>query len=339
MPTVVYVACADSREIHVGHLHNAGGAVHVIQQAAVPGTVMPLAVSPNRRFVYAGLRSEPFSVAALAIDAAGGTLRLAGTTPLPDSMAYISTDKTGRVLFGASYSGDRISVNLIDADGRVEAEPVQMLQTAPHPHSILTDASNGYVLVPCLGGDVILQYRFDAETGRLSPNAAPAAEAKSKAGPRHLVFHPNGRFAYCTNELDATVGSYRFDPAAGTLTPIGTASLLPEDHQGSPPFAAADIHVRPDGRYLYASERASNTLSAFRIDQAGGVAARVQIVPTEDTPRGFRIDPWGRYLLAVGQVSNQMTSYTLDADTGRLTPRHRYSMGRNPNWVEIVNLP
>ena len=339
MPTVVYIACADTREIHVGHLDNATGTVEVIQKAVVPGLVMPLAVSPNRRFVYACLRSEPYSVATLAIDSDLGTLRLAATAPLPDSMAYISTDKTGRFLFGASYSGDRISVNPIDADGRVEAEPEQMLRTASHPHSILTDASNGFLFVPCLGEDMILQYRFDPPTGRLSPNAPPAAEAKRKAGPRHLVFHPHGRFAYCTNELDATVGSYRFDQATGTLTPIGTVSLLPEGHQGRPPFAAADIHVTPDGRYLYASERASNTLSALRIDPASGAAARVQNVPTEDQPRGFQIDPRGRYLLAVGQVSNQMTSYAIDAGTGRLTPRHRYPVGRNPNWIEVVNLP
>lgn len=339
MPTVVYTACADSREIHVGRLDGATGAVETIQNAAVPGAVMPLAVSPNRRLMYACLRSEPFAVATLAIDSAAGTLRLLATAPLPDNMAYISADRTGRFLFGASYSGDRISVNPIDADGRPEAEPVQMVRTASHPHSILTDASNGFLFVPCLGGDVILQYRFDPATGRISPNAPPAAEAERKAGPRHLVFHPHGRFAYCTNELDATVGTYRFDPAAGTLTPNGTASLLPEDHQGSPPFAAADIHLTPDGRYLYASERASNTLSAFRIDPASGAGARVQIVPTEDKPRGFQIDARGRFLLAVGQVSNQMTSYAIDAETGRLTPRHRYPMGRNPNWVEIVNLP
>lgn len=339
MPTVVYAACADSREIHVGSLDDASGAVEVIQKAVVPGVVMPLAVSANRRLLYACLRSEPFSVATLAIDSAAGTLRLLATAPLPDNMAYISTDRTGRFLFGASYSGDRISVNAIDADGRVEAEPVEVLRTASHPHSIVTDASNGYLFVPCLGSDVILQFRLDGAAGRLSPNAPPAAEAKRKAGPRHLVFHPHGRFAYCTNELDATVGSYRFDAAAGTLTPIGTATLLPEGHQGSPPFAAADIHVRPDGRYLYASERASNTLSAFRIDPASGGAARVQNISTEDKPRGFQIDPGGRFLLAVGQASNQMTSYAIDAETGRLTPRHRYPMGRNPNWVEIVNLP
>jgi 6-phosphogluconolactonase len=339
MPTVAYTACADSRQIYVGLLDDETGAVNTVQKVPVPGVVMPLAISPNRRFLYACLRSEPFAVATLAIDQTGGGLELLATVPLPDNMAYISTDKTGRFLFGASYSGNTISVSPVGADGLVGREAVQTHATESHPHSIITDPSNEYVFVPCLGGDVVLQYRFDSATGRLSPNAPAAAGAKMKAGPRHLIFHPDGRFAYCTNELDATVGAYRFDAAAGTLAPLGAATLLPDGHQGAPPFAAADIHIRPDGRYLYATERASNTLSAFRIDAATGAISRTANVPTENKPRGFRIDPKGRYLLAVGQVSGQMTCYAIDAETGSLTDRHRFAMGRNPNWVEIVDLP
>lgn len=339
MPTVVYVASADSREIYVARLEGATGAVDVVQRALVPGMVMPLAISPDRTFLYAGLRSEPFSAATLAIDPASGILSLLATSPLPDNMAYLATDRTGRFLFGASYSGDKISVNSIGRDGLVGATPLQVLATDRHPHSILTGPSNTHLFVPCLGGDMILQYTFDAATGGVAPHTPPAAEAKKKAGPRHLVFHPNRRFAYCTNELDATAGAYRFDEAAGTLSPIGARSLLPAGHQGSAPFAAADLHVTPDGRYLYASERASNTLSGFRIDTETGALAPACSVPTEAGPRGFNVDPSGRYLLAVGQASNHMTCYEIGPETGALVPRHRYPMGENPNWVEIVDLP
>lgn len=339
MPTVVYVAAADSREIFVGHLDNATGAVAVIQQAAVPGAVMPLAISPNRTFLYACLRSEPYAVATHRIDGATGRLRLIGTAPLPDSMAYLSTDQTGRFLFGASYAGDKISVTSIGRDGLAGGTPLQIVATDPHPHSIVADPSNQYVFVPCLGGDVILQYRFDPAKGRLAPNTPRAAEAAKGAGPRHLVFHPNRRFAYTTNELDATAGAYRFDAAAGTLAPIGTRTLLPAGRGGRAPLAAADLHVTPDGRFLYASERVSNTLSGFAIDAATGNLVPVGSVPTESKPRGFNIDPRGRYLLAAGQVSNHVTSYAIDAETGALAPRHRYPMGANPNWVEIVDLP
>lgn len=337
MPTVVYVASADSREIFVAHLDNATGALEVVQQAAVPGVVMPLAISPSRTFLYACLRSEPFAAAILRIDPASGMLTLLSTVPLPDNMAYIATDKTGRFLLAASYSGDRISINPVGADGVVNAPPVQVVATDPHPHSIATDPSNRYVFVPSLGGDVVLQYRFDSRTGRVTPNTPPTAAAKPKAGPRHLVFHPSLRFAYCTNELDATVGAFRLDEG-GTLAPIGTNTLLPPGHAGRAPFASADIHVTPDGRYLYASERASNCLAGFKIDAQTGDLMPAGTYLTEDKPRGFNIDPRGRWLLAVGQVSHHLTSYAISAATGSLTPQHRYPMGRNPNWVEIVDL-
>ncbi|HLW48244.1 MAG TPA: beta-propeller fold lactonase family protein [bacterium] len=338
MPAVVYVACADSQEICVGHLDGATGALNVIQRAPVPGAVMPLAIGPGRKFLYAGLRSEPFSVATLAIDQTAGTLRLDTMAPLPDNMAYLSTDKTGRFLLSASYPGNKMSINPIGRNGAVKGRPVQIVLTPPHPHSILTDPSNRHVFVPCLGADTIMQYRFNSDNGRVTPNTPPAVEAARKAGPRHLVFHPFRPFAYSTNELDATVGAYRFDAAAGALAPIGTWTLLPPGHAGGAPFAAADIHVAPDGRFLYASERASNSLAAFTVDAETGMLAPAGTVRTEEKPRGFNIDPRGRYLLSVGQVSHHLTSYAIDPRTGALAPRHRYAMGANPNWVEIVHL-
>jgi len=265
-------------------------------------------------------------------------LTLRSTVPLPDNMAYVSTDPAGRFLFGASYSGDKIAVNSIGRNGLVDARPAQVLATRPHPHSIVTDPAGRFLFVPCLGGDAILQYEFDGRAGRLTPNRVASVATKANAGPRHLVFHPTGRFAYCTNELDATVGAYRVDAGAGTLTALGVQSLLPPGFVGPAPFASADVHVTPDGRYLYASERMSNRLAAFRIDGNTGMPAPAGGFPTEEKPRGFNIDPAGRYLLAVGQASNHLTCYTIDADSGRLTARHRYPMGRNPHWVEIVEI-
>src|SRR5207302_11089844 len=109
-------------------------------------------------------------------------------------------------------------------------------------------------------------YRFGQTTGRPAPTTPPFVESAKGAGPRHLVFHPGGRFAYATNGLDATVAAYQFDAASGTLRPAGTARGLPPDFAGPPPFAAADLHVTPDGRFLYASERVSSPLAAFKLD-------------------------------------------------------------------------
>jgi 6-phosphogluconolactonase len=262
--------------------------------------VGPLAISPNRRLLYASLRAEPYSVATLAIDPINGRLRLLSIAPLPDNMCYLSVDKTGRFLLGASYGGDKISINPIDNHGLVDARPVQVTPTPPRPHSIMTDPANRHVLVPSLGADVILQFRFDAATGRATPNEPASAAAKKGAGPRHLIFHPSHQFAYGTNEVDATVGGYRYDATTGTLAAIDTETLLPPGFHAPGPYAAADIHVTPDGRHLYATERSSNTIGGFKINEQNGMLTPIGIIPTEHQPRGFNIDPRGRFLLAVG---------------------------------------
>ncbi|MFC9436643.1 lactonase family protein [Nocardia sp. NPDC057030] len=333
---VVYVSNADSREISVLALDSAG-VLTPVESVPAGGTVMPMAIRPDRRFLYAGLRSEPFAVTTYAIDPVSGRLTAAATTPLPDNMAYLATDRTGRFLFSASYSGNQIAVNPISGNGVVAAPPVAVLGTAPHAHSIVADPSNRQVFAAVLGGDHLLQYRFDATSGRLTPHRPAAVGTELGAGPRHIVFHPSGRVAFVTNELNGTVGSYLFDPETGTLTPVSSISVLPENFSGSP--WTSDVHITPDGRYLYVSERTSDTLVGFRVDGTPGALEPLGHTPTESQPRGFAIDPRGRFLVAAGQNSDAITSYAIDHATGALTALHRVPVGRNPNWVEIIDLP
>lgn len=336
--TMAYVSNADSKDIYVLTLDNKNGAVSLVQKVPVTGTVMPLALSPNHRYLYASLRSAPFSVSSFQIDQASGRLSLLSTVPLPDNTAYLSTDKTGRFLFAASYMGDKISVNPIGPQGFVQPQPIDVIPTRKNAHSIVTDPSNSYVFASNLGGDIILQYKLDPISGHLTPNATPFVETKHGAGPRHILFHPNGRFVYATNELDGTVNTYKFDPATGTLTLLTSTSVVPAGFSGGAP-ATSDLHSTPDGRYLYVAERTSNTLAAFQVDGETGALTLIGNYPTETQPRGFNIDPRGRFLLAVGQKSNGMTAYAINQETGALAPLKHYEMGKNPNWVEIVDIP
>jgi 6-phosphogluconolactonase len=209
----------------------------------------------------------------------------------------------------------------------------------------MADAANRHVLAPTLGNDSVSQFRFDATTGMLAPNAPPAVRVKEKAGPRHFAFHPNGKLVYVLGELDASVYVFGYDAGSGQLKEKQTVSALPPDLQGKPgrreggAWGAADLHITPDGRFLYASERTSSTLAGFRVDPANGTLSPIGSVPTEKQPRGFNIDSAGRYLLAVGQLSHGLSSYRIDAETGNLTKLKEYPMGKNPNWVEIVDLP
>ena len=335
--TMVYVANAESREIGVLTLDETNGHVKEITRVGVSGTVMPLAISPDRRFLYAGLRSEPYSVTTFAINQANGALTPLSTVPLPDNMAYISTDRSGRFLFGASYSGDKISVSPIGQQGFAQPRPVQVIATRPKAHAILSDPSNSWVFATNLGGDIILQYRFNAVTGTLTPNTPPFVETAKGAGPRFFRFHPGGRFVYAINELGDAVDAYRFDAMNGTLTLANSVKVAPRDLNGTP--SPADLHITPDGRFLYASERTSNTIAAYRIDLEAGALTLISHTPTETKPRGFAIDPRGRYLLAVGEISNAMTSYAINQQTGVLTPVFQAPMGKDPNWVEIIDIP
>src|SRR5437764_4111479 len=336
--TVVYVSNAGGPEIHVMALDRASGALDLIEKIAVPGmaspTSMPMALSPNRRILHAALRSEPFTAASFAIDPASGRLRHLGNAPLDDSMAYITVDKTGRWLLCASYPGGKLTINPIDGEGRIAAPPNQIVRDRPKAHCVVVDAANQHVYCPVLDQQIILQLKFDAVTGRVSPNTPGEIATKPGAGPRHLAFHPSGRFLYLITETTATIGAYAVG-ANGTLRELQFVDMLAPDYTG--PIAAADLHVTPDGNFLYGSERRTSTLAGFRIDPANGTLSPIGRWPTETTPRGFAIDPRGRFLLSVGLDSNGMAVHAIAQD-GTLDPLKHYPMGKMPNWIEFLDL-
>jgi 6-phosphogluconolactonase len=339
--TFVYVGNADSQDITILELKSSGELIAVgtavVPGPAKPGSSMPLAVSPDKKRLYAGLRNEPYSAVTFAIDAKTGRLAPAGSGPLADSMAYIATDRSGKFLLSASYGGNKVSVNPIGPDGIVQAA-LQIIETQPNAHCILTDPTNHYVLHTSLGGDLVYQEKFDARTGKLTPNDPPSVSVKAKAGARHLVFSPNGKFVYLVDELDASIYVFPWDAKTGTLKKeVQVTTSLPKGFEGKP--WAADIHLTPDGKFLYASERTTSTLAAFSVDPRTGLLTPIDSYPTEKQPRAFNVDPTGHYLLSVGQLSNSMTSYTIDKATGKLTKLKEYPVGKNPNWVEIVSLP
>ena len=334
--TWVYVSNADSQEISVLELDRGQGALKPVQTLNVGGTVMPMAVSHDKRVLYAALRSQPFRVVSLSIDAATGKLQKLGEAPLADSMANIDLDASGKWLFAASYQGGKISVNAIGKDGA--AGPIQQLvQTAPNAHAIHADASNRFVLATSLGGDNLSSWRFDAEKGLLSANDPPLTQGTAKSGPRHFVWDKAQRRVYLLDELDAAVHVFAWDAARGTLKLEQSTTALPPGFTGKP--WAADLHLTPDGRFLYASERTSSTLAAFKVDAATGQLQPIGHTPTEKTPRGFAIDPSGRYLIAAGQESHGISLYAIDSATGALGKPSRMDVGKNPNWIEIVDAP
>ena len=213
MKTIVYVSNAGSGEISVLDLDMGTGNLSALQTVDVGGLVMPMAVSPDRRFLYVARRSDPMAAVTLAIDASG-LLTHVGEAALPASMACICTDRSGRFLLAASYQGNQVTVSAIGADGPVQ--PVhQVVHTAPNAHMVRVDASNRFVFATSLGGGHLMQMRFDATQGMLTPNDPPYVDIRSGAGPRHVDIHPDGRIVYLLNELDASLDVLALDPGVG----------------------------------------------------------------------------------------------------------------------------
>ncbi|MDA8457316.1 beta-propeller fold lactonase family protein [Acidovorax sp. GBBC 3334] len=335
--TWVYVSNADSQDVSVYELDRAAAVLRPVETQALGGQAMPMAVSPDKRVLYVALRSQPFRVTSLAIDPATGRLRKLGEAALADSMANIDTDATGRWLFAASYPGHKITVNSIGQDGAVGAVQ-QLIPTAPNAHAIHADASNRFVFATSLGGDHLSSWRFDPDKGVLTANEpALTPVAPEKSGPRHFVWDKAQRYMYVLDELDAGLHVMAYDAGRGTLRAVQRTTTLPAGFTGKP--WGADLHLSPDGRTLYASERSSSTLSAFRVDGATGQLQLLGQVATEKTPRGFAIDSTGRFLIAAGQDSHSVSLHPIDPATGLPGAPSRVAAGRNPNWVEIVELP
>jgi 6-phosphogluconolactonase len=335
MATVVYVSNADSGDISVLSLNEVTGALGALQTVEVGGMVMPLAISPDQRFLYAARRSEPMAVVAFGIARDSGRLTKISEAPLPASMAYIATDETGRWLFSASYGGNMLAVSPIGADGRPQAA-TQQIPTAPKAHCIRPAPGNRHVFATTLGGGMVMQFRFDAGTGTLTPNAPYPLMLRTESGPRHLAFHPTAPFVMLLNELDASLDVLALDRERGTLSLAHTVSTLPPGFTGEP--WAAELRFTPDGRFLYTSERRSSTLALFAVDATSGGLTPLGHAATQAQPRGFTLTPSGRFLLAAGQASHQLSVSRVNADTGALSEVSVHAVGQNPNWVEALSL-
>jgi len=301
-----------------------------------------LAFHPNERFIYGCGKN----LSAFAIDQQSGELTFLNAIPYPkQGLCHLSVDKTGSYVLSAGYGAGTIVVQRIEKDGRlgkqsalVQHEGSSILegrQNAPHAHSINLDAGNKYAFAADLGTDDIFIYRFDAETGTLEPAEQPSISTKPGAGPRHFSFHPNGRFAYVINELDSTVGAYRYDASAGRLEQIETQTTLPDDFKGA--NSTAEVVVHPSGRFLYGSNRGHNSIAVFAIDQATGKLTFVEHMSTGGKwPRNFCVDPTGKFLLAANKQSDNIRVFRIDQQSGKLTLTPHIAEVPHPSCIRFL---
>lgn len=294
-----------------------------------------LAIAPNRRRLYAVNEVEDFggkksgALSAFAIDQRTESLRLLNQQPsLGGAPCYVVVDRTGRFLLVANYYGGNFAVLPIRRDGSLgEATDLKQdsgssinaeRQEGPHAHCIVLDPTNQFAYACDLGTDKIMIFKFDARLGKLIPARTPWVQVNPGGGPRHLTFHPGAEYAYVINELHATITAFTRDRVQGDLKEVQTIATLPSDFSGA--NTSADIHVSPNGRFLYCSNRGHDSIAAFRIDQRNG---KLNFIAHESsrgkTPRNFAIDPTGALLLVANQNSDNIVSFRLDPETGQLS--------------------
>lgn len=311
-----------------------------------------LAIASNGRFIYSVNEGEDSlgkggRVTAFSFDAAAGTLKqLNQQSSGGNNPCYIAIDKTGRWITVGNYSTGNLAVLPITDDHSLGfvtevfshsgSGPNKDRQEAPHVHATVFSPDNKFLFVPDLGIDKIMVYSFNSSTGKLTRAGSSFVTVKGGSGPRHLDFHPSGKYAYLMQELSGTVTTFKYQPG-GQLKAIQTLSALPGDFHGA--MGSADIHVSPDGRFVYCSNRGeSNSITIFSADPTSGLlTVKGHQSTLGKTPRNFNFDPTGRFLLVANQNSDTIVVFRRNSESGLLEDTGKRINVGNPVCIKWIS--
>ena len=348
-----YTAKTDSKGIYSFRFDSSTGRVTAMELAAPAQDPSFVTVASNYKYLYAVNELSEFdgkksgAVTSYSLDPKSGKLTQLNQVPSGGAdPCYVSFDQTGRYLLVANYTGGSVSVFPVASNGGIGAAsafvqhtgsgPNKERQEGPHAHYIATSADNRFVFVVDLGLDEVVVYRFDPAKGSLTPNDPSFAKLAPGAGPRHMAFHPNGKFAYVLNEVNSTVTAFAYDSKNGSFSVLQTLSTIPKDFTAH--NDTAEIVVHPSGKFLYASNRGRDSIAEFTIDPAKGALTVAGDFSTEGkTPRNFALDPTGKFLLAANQESNNIVVFRIDQSTGVLSATGQ--VAQVPAPVDIVFVP
>lgn len=332
--TVLFVSLTGDEQIKLYDLDAESGALQLRTSSAAHGPSGALFLHPDGQVLY-NAHVLSTTLASYRFDAATGALSLINKVDTGlETPAHLITDRAGRFLLTAYYTGGGITVHRLGADGAI-GELVQHVDTGEKAHAVLLSPDERFVFVPHVcPTNKISQFRFDAATGRLSSNdPAEVVPPDENTGPRHICLGPQGDVAYIVNEQGNTVTAYHFDTEGGTLERFQHLSTLPEGYtEGG---FTAHIEVHPNGKWLYASNRGHESIAGFHIADDGTLSPFGHYtVPA--SPRSFNIEPTGTYLYCAGEAADGMTAYRIDPATGALDPIADYAVGASPFWVMAV---
>jgi 6-phosphogluconolactonase len=345
-------------------LRGKGKGIHVYRFDTLSGALEPygvaegvrnpsyLAFHPSRRFLYAVNEYKEFegrasgAVSAFTLDPDRGQLTFinqkatGGTDP-----CHLTVTKSGDCVLVANFASGSFCVRPILPDGSLDdgGQFVQhqgtsidpKRQTGPHAHAVILDNQERFIFVPDLGMDKVMVYELDAAHAKVKPNSTPFSAVRPGAGPRQIVMHPNGQFAYLINELNSTMTAYSYDAAQGTLAEMQTLSTLPEDFQGS--STCAEAQITPTGDLLFGSNRGHNSLVIYAVDPVQGTLRLLGHESTRGSiPRNFTVDPSGDWVIAANQDSDNLAVFRIDHAAGTLIPTGDPVAAPTPVCVKVL---
>jgi 6-phosphogluconolactonase len=338
--------------IYLYHMNSANGALTPCGKTTGVTNPSYLAFSPNKRFLFVVNELKSYdgaasgSVSAFAIDAKKGTLSFLNRKPsMGTDPCHLTVDSAGQFVLVANFMSGSLCVLPVRPDGSLDdpcdfrqhkgssIDPIR--QGSPHAHAVTLDRQSRYLFVPDLGIDAVVSYRFDAASGMLSSDEGRRTPTKAGAGPRQLVFHPDGGRAYLINELDSTITVFTYSAQEGILKELQTVSTLPADFNGL--STCADLHISPGGTLLFGSNRGHDSIAVYKVDPATGMLRLSGHYATGGkTPRNFALDPTGRFLLVANQDSDMIKVFSVDPESGALKPTGRVVDVPTPVCVKII---
>ncbi|OYW74253.1 MAG: hypothetical protein B7Z37_18530 [Verrucomicrobia bacterium 12-59-8] len=326
-----------SKGVYVARFNTATGELTEPRLAAEAGNPGFLAIHPSKKYLYTigdvttADGKKGGGISSFSIDKKAGKLTLINqASGVGVGPCHVAVDKTGQMAALANYGSGSIASFAISADGSV-SEAVSFFQhegssidpkrqAGPHAHSVNFSPDNRFAFACDLGLDKVLIYKVEPATGKMTPNDPPFAKTPAGGGPRHLAFHPSGKFVFVNNEMAMTETVFAYDAEKGALTEIETVSTLPEADRGKKGFSTAESLAHPNGRVVYVSNRTHDTIAVFACDPATGKLTLLQNVPAEGKiPRNICLDPTGKWLIAAHQDSATAALFKVDQDSGKLT--------------------
>lgn len=326
-----------SKGIYVARFNAATGALTQPELAAEAGNPGFVAIHPSKKYLYAigdvtaADGKKGGGIRAFSIDSKTGALTLLNQqSAVGSGPCHVNVDATGRMAALANYGSGSVASYAIGADGKV-SEAASFIQhegssvdpkrqAGPHAHSVNFSPDNRFAFACDLGLDKVLIYKVDPATGKMTPNEPAFAKTPAGGGPRHLAFHPSGKFVFVNNEMAMTETVFAYDAATGAMTEVQTVSTLPEADRGKSGFSTAETLAHPNGKHVYVSNRTHDTIAVFDCDPATGMLTLIQNVPVEgQIPRNICLDPTGKWLIAAHQNSGTAALFKVEDGTGKLS--------------------